>query len=522
MFAALLACAAPAPAATFAGDVVVGPSPALGTLAGLDLAPDGTGAMAYTQQEGGVEHVFVSRLVNGAWSGPERIDAGLDAASSEPAVAAAHDGRVVAAFVNGGNVYAVTRASAASGWVRQTLWGGGGASGPSVDLSVNGKGYLVFTAPGAGGHDVRGAYAKNAGPWTVIGAALDANPGADAGTGTGRARVGASADGVGIVVWGESGRVYARRLQRARPSVAFADASEGLAIEGVGASGADLPVVSVQDDDSFTAVAFRATFPVGGERSRVVYRRLRGSRFEGPTAVDLLPFASGQGSTGPQVSSVGTGHGIVVGTSDGTFATYAMLLRADVAPGPIAQLDAVAGTAPAYATGAAATIRKMLVAWQLTPASGAPEVRVRYFADGTFEPEQVVSRPELGPTLAARGLLVASDDNGDLVVAYVQDVPAGGPAIAVATVDQPPASFAPKRNAQFQRSDRPVLAWTSSREAWGRYFRVAIDGVEAGVTGRRTFRVPTPLGQGAHSWQVTALDRRGQQFAARLSTVRID
>jgi hypothetical protein len=49
-----------------------------------------------------------------------------------------------------------------------------------------------------------------------------------------------------------------------------------------------------------------------------------------------------------------------------------------------------------------------------------------------------------------------------------------------------------------------------------------IDGVQAGVTGRRGFRPPTALAQGAHTWQVVVLDRRGQQYAARPSTVKID
>jgi hypothetical protein len=517
--AAVAAHAAPAAAGVVQGDVVVGPSPALQTLGGLDLAPDGTGAMVFTLQEGGVDHVYVSRLINGAWSAAERLDADLPGPSAQPAVAAGHGGRVVVAFVNGGNVYAVTRAGAAAPAVRQTVWGSGGAASPSVDLSVNRKGYLAFTAPGAGGHDVRVAFSRDAGPWTLVGAALDANPGADAGVDAGRARVAASADGVGVMAWGEAGRVYARRVQGVRPSVVFADASGGLALEGVGATAADTPVVSTQDDDSFTAVAFRASFPAG---TRVVYRRLRGSRFEDPVAVDLLPFASGQGSSGPHVSSVGTGHGIAIGSGDATFLTYAMLLRADVEPGAVVQIDTIASTAPTYAAAAAATIRKMLVAWQLTPASGAPDVRARYFSEGVFEPELVLSRPELGPTLAARGLLVAGDDTGNLAVAYVQDVPGGGPAIAVATVDQPPARFGVVPLRDFQRSDRPLLSWTTSREAWGRYFRVTIDGVEVGVTGRRSFRPRTPLAQGAHTWQVTALDRRGQQFAARVASLRVD
>ncbi len=524
LLVALALSVAPALAGTYAGDVVVAPNPGLGTLDGLDLAPDGTGAMVYTQQDGGADHVFLSRLVNGAWSGPERIDAGLEAPSTQPAVAAGDGGRVVVAFVNAGNVYAVTRASASTGYVRQTLWSGGGAGSPAVDLSVGGKEYAVFTAPGVGGDDVRGAFARNAGSWSLIGAPLDANPAADAGAGAGRARVAASADGNGVVVWGESGHVYARRVQGTHPSVVFADANDGLSLEGVGASGADSPVVSVQDDDSFVAIAFRASFPIGagGATTRVVYRRLRGSRFEGPYPADALPFNSGQGSDGPHVATVGTGHGLVVATGGTTYPVFALQLRTDSEPVAVSQLDAVPSTAPTYAAGAAATIRKMLVAWQYTPATGAPELHARYFADGAYAPEQLLSRPELGPLLAARGLLVAADDNGDLVVAYEQDVPGGGPAIAVAAVDQPPASFSSKPLAGFQRTDRPVLAWTTSREAWGRYFKVAIDGVDAGVTGQRSFRVRAPLTQGAHTWQVTVLDRRGQQFAARPRSLLID
>jgi hypothetical protein len=101
-------------------------------------------------------------------------------------------------------------------------------------------------------------------------------------------------------------------------------------------------------------------------------------------------------------------------------------------------------------------------------------------------------------------------------------VPGQGRAVVVSTVDQPPARFGVTAVRGFQRSDRPVLAWGVAREQWGRYFRVTVDGVEAGVTGRRSLRPRTPLAQGAHTWQVTALDRRGQQFAARPSTVKVD
>ncbi len=524
--AAMLALAsASASAALFTGDPVVGPTPALHTLQGLDLAPDGSGAIVYSMDDGGVPHVFVNRFVNGVWGGPERLDADLGGAATQAAVAAGDGGRLLVVFVNAGNVYAATRAGAGSGWVRQTLWSGGGASDPAVDHSVNGKGYATFTAPGAGGHDVRGAYARDGGPWTVIGPPLDANAGNDAGAGTARPRVAASADGVAIVVWGEAGHVYARRLQGARPSVVAVDALADLVLEGVQAGAADLPVVSTQDDDSFTGVALRATFDLGGgtTRTRAVFRRLRGSRFETPVSVDAAPLTSGQDSSAPHIVTVGTGQGLVVADNVTTNATTALQLLFDVQPSPPLPIDSlVANSAPGFAVPAAATARKMLVAWQVTPPGGAPEIHARYRDGGDFEAEQVISRGDLGPTAAADGLLAASDDAGDIAIAFVQEVPGQGRAIAVATVDQPPARFAVKRVTGFLRTDRPTLLWTTSRELWGRHFRVVIDGVEAGVTGRRSFRPPAPLAQGAHTWQVVALDHRGQQYAAKPSSVKVD
>lgn len=521
---ALLAPAA-ARAGVFVGNPVAGPTAALHQLDGIDLAPDGTGALVFAMDDGGVPHMFVSRLVNGAWNPPERLDADLGTPATQASVAAGDGGRVVVAFANGGNLYVATRASAATGWGRQTLWSGGGASDPSADLSVNGKGYVAFTAPGPGGHDVRAASSRDAGPWTTIGAPLDLNAADDAGAGDARPRVAASADGVGIVVWGESGHVFARRLQGTRPSVVAVDALAGMTLEGIQAASADQPVVATQDDDSFTGVAVRAWFDVGGGRlrPRAVYRRLRGSRFETPSAVDGGSFASGQGSLSPQIATIGTGNGLVTAGNDTTNATTVLQLLGDVQPTTVAPIDSlVANTAAGLAVPAASTARKMLVAWQVSPTAGAPEIHARYRDGGDFGAEQAISRPDAGPTDAADGLAAAADDNGDIAVAYVQDVPGQGPAVMVATVDQPPGPFVPKAMPAFQRTTRPVLAWTTSREVWGRYFTVAIDGAPAGVTGRRSLRPAAPLGQGVHTWQVVALDHRGQQFVARPATVKID
>lgn len=525
LLAAFVLSTAPARAGQYGGELAFGPISTLKTLGNVDLAPDGSGAIVYTVEEGGADHIFVSRLVDGAWQGPERLDGGLGTPSSQPVVSTGDGGRVAVVFANAGNIYSVSRASLTAPWASQVLWGSGGASDPHVDLSVNRKGYAVFTAPGGGGHDVRVAYSKDAAPWTLLPAALDANAAADAGAGNGRPRVGAAADGVAVVAWGESGHVLVRRVMGMRPSVAVVDATVGAQVEGVEPVASDLPEVGIQDDDSFTGIAFRTVYATsGGQRARVVYRRLRGSLFEGAAAVDGTTFGTGQESFSPKISTNGIGQGLVLGSNSATNIAFAMPLRADVLPGPVVQVDSIAqSSAPTYAVPVTATALKMLVAWQFTDAAGATDVRARFYNGRDFEPEAVVSVPALGPTLAARGLDAAADDNGDIVVAWVQDLPGQGPAIAISTIDQPPGRFAPKaRRTSFERTDRPTLEWTTSREAWGAVYKVTVDGVEVATTPRTSLRVPAALAQGAHSWQVTVVDRRGQTYAAKAGTVRVD
>ena len=91
-------------------------------------------------------------------------------------------------------------------------------------MSTFGKAYLAFTAVGDGGHDVRTAYYFQ-GQWALGTGPLDANPAAaDAGLGSGRPDVATAGDGTAIVVWGESGHVYARRVLGTSPSIVFEQA----------------------------------------------------------------------------------------------------------------------------------------------------------------------------------------------------------------------------------------------------------------------------------------------------------
>ena len=183
--------------------VLDGPNASIVSLGGVAVARDGTGGVAYLKQVGGIAHVFVSALTGGTFASPTEFDAGLPDASSQPVIAAGNAGLLVVAFVNDGNLYAVTRGSAAG------AFGAPSCSPrapriPAISATQFGKVYIAFTAAGSGGHDVRTAY-YNQGVWAVEPTPLDAVAGDDAGVGSGRPSVVAAGDGLGVVSLGRGG-----------------------------------------------------------------------------------------------------------------------------------------------------------------------------------------------------------------------------------------------------------------------------------------------------------------------------
>jgi len=110
-FAALLLASAPAAqAGWFGADVVDGPAE-IDALGDVDLARDGTGGVVYVKRDGGVPQVFLSRLSGGAWQPPEKLASG--APVTEAAVTATDGGRLAAAWIAGGDVWATVIPAAA-------------------------------------------------------------------------------------------------------------------------------------------------------------------------------------------------------------------------------------------------------------------------------------------------------------------------------------------------------------------------------------------------------------------------
>ena len=145
--AALAAVPGAAHAGFYAGEPVDGPSADIRSVGDVDIARDGTGAVAYVRRDGGVDHIFVSRLAGGVWQAPERVDVGLDAPAATPAVAASDGGRLAVVFIAGGSSFAVVRQAGAPAWGAPQLLASGAAD-PSVDMSFNGAAYATYTVNG--------------------------------------------------------------------------------------------------------------------------------------------------------------------------------------------------------------------------------------------------------------------------------------------------------------------------------------------------------------------------------------
>ena len=507
LLAALAALVLPAaagaatPARFFAGTPIDGPSADIQGLSDLDVARDGTGALAYVKRVAGVDHVFVSRLADGSFQPAEQIDAGLAGAGSQPVVAASDGGRLVVAFVSGGALFSVVRPAGAPGYAAlQQL--ADSASNPDVEMSINGVAYLTWATNG----DVLAArLERNATAFNGVPGPLDIDPAANAGAGTGRPKVTVAADGVATVVWGEAGHAYARRIFELRQSTAPQDLGEG----------ADEPDISSEDDSSFAWAVFRQ----GGQG---IARRLVGSQFDPPVAIE-----GAEGADTPRVAINGRGVGYAGVGGMGTDAAYGAVLKDDIFNAGLV-IGGGWATVPAPVP-AVAESGDGLIAFQQGDAAGGRTVHARPYdyvpasravtlpgADATL------SDPALGPTDAARGLDAGADRAGDIAVAFVQG---DGDArrIVAASYDRAPGTFRASTTTKWRKFARPPLKWGTAFELWGPLtYRVEIDGQPVGATTSTGLTVPTVVPDGLHRWRVVAVDIHGQSTATPSRNLRVD
>lgn len=505
-------------AAFFKADAIDGPSADIRSVGDMDIARDGSGAIAYVKADGGVDHVFVSRLVAGAWQSPERIDGQLGAPGSAPAVAASDGGRLVVVFVSGGSVYASVRQAGAPGWNAPQLIGQGGET-PDVDMSFNGNAYAVFTVNG----DVVGAHLDRTGVnFTGLTGAFDNSQPDTAGVGTGRPKVAVSADGTGVVVWGENNQVYARRVFNNAPSTSVLDLN--LAdLEGHPGNEADEPDVDIEDDSSYAWVAFRQKFD-GNGTARAIGVRLRGSRTDPPVAYDGLGW-SGVSADQPRVDINGKGVGVLTASATNGTALSA-ILKDDI----LNPARAIGGSGGAtMPIGAVAETYDRAVGWYN---AGDQSIQGVFYDDKSSVrtvpgpgPVSTLSDPAFGPVDPAAGFDAAGDRTGDFAFAFVQQAPDGGRRLAIASYDRSPGTFAISTSSRLWRNVvKTPLAWGTALELWGPLtYSVLIDGKQVAQT--QTTKLSLPAGavsDGLHTWRVVATDRRGQSVTTVVKPLKVD
>jgi hypothetical protein len=349
--------------------------------------------------------------------------------------------------------------------------------------------------------------------WSAVEPPLDINPGLPAGLGNQRSRVGVSAEGNGIVTWGEGDKVYARRVTGLIPS-SFPQEASVPSIGPTPGGHADSPDIDIEDDGSFVWEVFRQD--IGGG-SRVIARRMLGSTFDPPVLLD-----GGPGSFNPRIAMNGRGQGLAVFESPGGGVSGNVLYNDVFGPGQ--PFHSSASVQPPEPKPAASEHRENLVAWRVAAPGGSTSIRGRMQPDPTqpFDPEAELSRPDLGSTPAGQ-FAAAADRLAGFVVAMAQG-PATNRAITVALQDRPPGRPGAIAHSAWQSSRKPKLEWRAGRDLWGsQHYRVVVGGKVVGET-TATSIVPTQrLSAGRPiSYQVIAIDARGQETPSRTRKVRFD
>jgi hypothetical protein len=516
------AYAAPQQVTPATPEVIDGPSAAITGLDGMAIAHDGTGGLVYVKDVSGVGHVFVSTLA-GSFQAPVQVDAALSGPSTQPVIAADSGGLLLIAFVNGGNLYVVSRASATAGFSQpQEL--APDAENPAIGLTATGEGYVAFTAADpSGGDEVRSAYYYQ-GSWQLESSPLNATAGDDAGTGGGRPALAVAGDGVATVVWGENGHVYSRRVWATAPSVDY-ERADVPALSGWSEVSADQPEAATGGDSSYVAVVFHELLTNGTTtQSRVLLRRLVAGAYQDTFPADGLATPATDGAEQPQVAVTEYARGFVTSSRETSKEVVATFLRQNAVPSTVERVDSLTNASAPDPVPATAGLVSNMIAWQHDPgAGGAPEIRFRYAPDGVdLGPEVVLSSPALGPTDAADGLFAGGDYNGNAVVAWAQGAP-GDLRIVADQLYKPPGGFGNGAKLTYARSAQPVLSWSSSHDNWGPIrYTVLVDGTAVGQTTANALTVPVALANGPHRWQVVSTNPAGLQSSTGIGTVFVD
>lgn len=470
---ALLTFAASASADVLPGKVIDGPSadvmPNNAELdASLDMAPDGTGALAYVKKVGTFDEVMVSRRVNGKWLAPEQVSLHIGVnQASQPVVAAGNGGKVVVVWRHGTNgLFSAVRESASAPWSEpnppKDVIGFNVAFVHDLDMNANGVTYCVYvtSSPGIGVRDVRVARLQG-GTWEYVGSAPTAagnaypNPegvldngelaevGDNSQTGP---RVAVDAVGRAVIVWTEGApatdqKVFARRIEGLTPSAAVEVSLPDL--DGALSANTN-DMLSLDVDATGKAwIAWRFVAKYGGsDFGRAVLRQLDGSTLGPPLIRDGLPTPPTEAGEFPYVDLAGDGTGLFAARDQNApYETHGSVLPKGGTWSPATKLAVAPADAPTGPATAAVGESRGVFSWRHEPGGGGDRSIVARIQAGSLGAQKTVSDPALG-SVTPFGLYAAGSEQtsgklqGTVAIAYAQG-DAADRRILVAEIDVP-------------------------------------------------------------------------------------
>ncbi|MEH3054013.1 MAG: hypothetical protein PGN13_08425 [Patulibacter minatonensis] len=408
-----------------------------------DGAPDGSAIVTWIQRDGGVDHLFASRIVNGAWTAKVRIDAGLPNAPGSTTVGIGDTGRATIAFTSGPagaeSLYLVTATSNGAAFgAPQQVGAATGWSSLDLDVGSSGDGYLAAHQPTkVQAFRISGGTATKVDGPTA--GALNAAPTGDAsGAAPKQANVGVNAAGTtAYIAWTEQDGAMADHAF-ARKITGTAAANVGPAVSAAIPDLNGAPAVTNGNDEFSVAVgqndsawiAFRQNFTYGmTNKARSLVRSFDGTTFGAAQVIDGAPLTPAEvtdGAENPLIAVDAAGHGVAV--SSGQLDNLTHVARLDGTTWSRGTIVPATGTVPRVAMTAAGTGLQLL-----TPVSPANTFTARISrgpADGTTE---TVNDGTQGPLFASTGTAAAGDS---AVVLYRQGQAADAKMI-VATVPLP-------------------------------------------------------------------------------------
>lgn len=545
-----------------AAQVIAGPSNDIIEVDGAAMAPDGSGGVLYRARENGIPHVYMVPFANGQWQAPMQVDTEDSYGASQPAIAAAEDGRLLVVWVQPRNVsesgvtlYELQSASLAPGAsgfgapitvdpnVGEPYTGDASHVEPKLAMAPDGAAYVVYrvVTDDCGSADAANPTYVECPPnhkdllmqvrvarydyllWSSMGAVNRAAqvPMAKP-TPANAPTIGIGVENDGVVAWqepansGEPSRIWARRLFGTVKGVVLAASPESIDGHPVSTE-AETPEIAVSRFGE-AKLAYRID---GGKGSAVPTTQLylnslpssfdpNGAKFEGPLAV-----------SGASSLSLGVPSASVDPSGDFRLA-WSQNDEVKLLDGSIQGVGAPAGIG--VSTGSAMTTINPsgggTSVWNAT-VDERPVVEVREdYADGAYQAATLAGNTP-GPI---SGLGLAGSGAGDALTAWMQGPP-GQSEIVGDFTQAPPSTLVVSTPSGWVRSESATVVWEAAEDAvQGVEYSVYVDGRQVMSklhTTEANLRSAT-LGNGAHQVQVLAVDSAGQRTMSAKTPLKLD